>query len=168
MGSDRGACRRGLDRLSSYLRCERWMTSNGTLLRHPMSGFHFLPVTEKETLSILAQALNCQGANPVRGKSGAWKVAATRCSRTESGLALLESRVLAIDNGRLRFGSQSNTAEAAILSDTVQRVIVSRVDRLPAAVQQTLKAASVVGESSISASSRHSSREKTSPVISTG
>ena len=39
----------------------------------PYERLSLLPVTEKETRSILAQALNCQGVNRGRGKSGAWK-----------------------------------------------------------------------------------------------
>jgi len=105
-----------------------------------------LPMTEKETRSILAQALNCQGITSDVVSLVHGKAAGNPLFTTQLGLALLESHVLAIDNGRLRFGSQSNT-EAPALSDTVQRVIVSRVDRLPAAMQQTLKAASVIGES---------------------
>jgi class 3 adenylate cyclase/tetratricopeptide (TPR) repeat protein len=105
------------------------------------------PLAEDETQSILAKALNCRGvtADVVQLVHG--RAAGNPLFTTQLGLALLESRVLAIDNGRLRFGNQSNAAQASALSDTVQRVIVSRVDRLPAAVQQTLKAASVVGES---------------------
>ena len=105
-----------------------------------------LPMNEEETQNILADALGCSGVsadvvNLVHGKA-----AGNPLFTTQLGLALLEARVLAIDNGRLRFGNRPHE-KSSMLSDTVQRVIVSRVDRLPAFIQHTLKAASVVGKS---------------------
>ncbi len=104
------------------------------------------PVVREETHSILEQAVGCQQVSADVIDLVHTRSAGNPLFTIQLGLALLESRVLAIDNGRLRFGAQAGMPGSSTLSDTVQRVIVSRVDRLPAGVQQTLKAASVIGE----------------------
>lgn len=104
------------------------------------------PLGVDATQTVLAASLGCQGVSADVVQLVHNKAAGNPLFITQLGLALLESRVLAIDNGRLRFGSQAKAAEALTVSNTVHRVIVSRVDRLPAAMQQTLKAASVIGE----------------------
>jgi class 3 adenylate cyclase/tetratricopeptide (TPR) repeat protein len=104
------------------------------------------PVAKEENRLILVQAVGCQQVTADVIDLVHTRSAGNPLFTIQLGLALLESKVLAIDNGRLRFGAHAHMLTNSALSDTVQRVIVSRVDRLPASVQQTLKAASVIGD----------------------
>ncbi|MBR0829841.1 AAA family ATPase [Bradyrhizobium manausense] len=113
----------------------------------PHERLYLKPMLTDETKSLLAGTLNCREITTDVVNLVQRKAAGNPLFTTQLGLALLETQAVAVDNGRLRFGSRSNSAESSALSDTVQRVIVARVDRLPAPLQQTLKAASVVGDS---------------------
>ncbi|MBM3274832.1 MAG: hypothetical protein FJZ00_06745, partial [Candidatus Sericytochromatia bacterium] len=62
----------------------------------------------------------------------------------ELAYALRDSGSLAFENGTCRLAEGADL-KALTLPDTVQGAITSRVDRLPAAVQLTLKVASVIG-----------------------
>ncbi len=60
--------------------------------------------------------------------------------------AMRDAGRIVVDNGVCRPASGTDNLEGAIIPDTVQRVITTRLDQLPPAEAMTLKVASVIGE----------------------
>lgn len=60
--------------------------------------------------------------------------------------ALRDSGRIVVENGLVRATAQGPGLSSSIIPDTVQRVIVSRLDQLPPAEAMTLKVASVIGQ----------------------
>lgn len=80
-------------------------------------------------------------------------VAAILCSRAEGNpflaeelaLAMRDTGMIIIEDGRCRIARGSGSTRSWRFPNTVQGIITSRIDRLPAAQQMTLKLASVIG-----------------------
>ncbi len=104
------------------------------------------PLGHDATLDLVCQGLKVRALDPELAALIQEKAEGHPFFSEELAYALRDAGLLEIDNfGTAHLSAQAGDRTALSFPDTVQGVIISRIDRLPPAQQVTLKVASVIG-----------------------
>ena len=103
------------------------------------------PLDRDAVAGVVADALGCREIAPALLEVIQERAAGNPLFARQLALALRDQGVLILRDGVCRLAAQSADAASLQLPESIQRTMVARVDRLPAELQLTLKAASVIG-----------------------
>jgi tetratricopeptide (TPR) repeat protein len=103
------------------------------------------PLDGEAVAGVIADALGCREVAPALLDVIQERAAGNPLFARQLALALRDQGTLSLRDGVCRLAAPSADAASLQLPESIQRTVVARVDRLPAELQLTLKAASVIG-----------------------
>lgn len=103
------------------------------------------PLDGDAVAGVIADALGCREIVPALLEVIQERAAGNPLFARQLALALRDQGALSLRDGVCRLAAHSVDAASLQLPESIQRTMVARVDRLPAELQLTLKAASVIG-----------------------
>lgn len=103
------------------------------------------PLDGEAVAGVIADALGCREIAPALLEVIQERAAGNPLFARQLALALRDQGALTVRDGVCRLAAHSVDAASLQLPESIQRTMVARVDRLPAELQLTLKAASVIG-----------------------
>jgi len=103
-------------------------------------------LSDGEIQALGARMLGAEHLAPVVGRLVAGRARGNPFFGEEIVRALAQAAMVKVDHGVASLTGRTRLADVSVLPDSISGVITSRIDRLPAATQFTLKAASVLGE----------------------
>ena len=103
------------------------------------------PLDGEAVAGVIADALGCREVAPALLDVIQERAAGNPLFARQLALSLRDQGALSLRDGVCRLAAQSADTASLQLPESIQRTVVARVDRLPAELQLTLKAASVIG-----------------------
>lgn len=111
----------------------------------PVERLALAPLDRDSVADVIADVLGCREIAPELLGVIEERAAGNPLFARQLALALRDQGALSLRDGVCRLAAQSADAPSLQIPESIQRTMVARVDRLPAELQLTLKAASVIG-----------------------